>query len=328
MKRLAIRIALGLLIAIGLAGAGLWAWKPWAPPLQLAEPGDEGERVVAGQFVANYYPGPDEGRNPAILLLGGSEGGLGEAGREIAIALKQEGFAVLQLSYYRAPGQPRQLELVPIEAAFEGLDWLAAQDNIDPDRLALVGVSKGAELGLIVAADRPDLKAAVLAAPSSVTWTGLNWDRGGAGSRPSWTRAGEPMPALPYGPYDYKFGVVSVYSGGLANLDAHPETVIKAEDSAADLLLVCGESDSLWPSCDMARRIVSRAEAAGKSGVTVLAYPDAGHAVFGTPIDPGHPNIDRLAGLGGTTEGNLAAREDSWEKMIEFLKARLAAKQG
>ena len=87
--------------------------------------------------------------------------------------------------------------------------------------------------------------------------------------------------------------------------------------SRAAVLLVCGQSDSLWPACPMAAMLKAR-----DPRVTVFAYPDAGHSVFGPPLDD-PTKLGPLAALGGTGTGNNAARTDGWPKVIAFLKGAL-----
>ncbi len=53
-----------------------------------------------------------------------------------------------------------------------------------------------------------------------------------------------------------------------------------------------------------------------------MAYPEAGHAAFGVPIDPARAK-PAIASMGGTVAGNLAARADSWPKVLVALDAAL-----
>ena len=88
--------------------------------------------------------------------------------------------------------------------------------------------------------------------------------------------------------------------------------------------MVCGEQDRLWPSCAMARAIAARLAAARyRYSVTLLAYPDAGHLAFGPPLDPDAPGVTKIASLGGTMRGNLAARADGWPKILAALATAL-----
>ena len=50
-----------------------------------------------------------------------------------------------------APGKPAKLKNIPLEDFARGLDWLKKQPGVDASRLGIVGYSKGAEAGLLVA---------------------------------------------------------------------------------------------------------------------------------------------------------------------------------
>lgn len=65
----------------------------------------------------------------------------------------------------------------------------------------------------------------------------------------------------------------------------------------------------------MARQIEQRVTCAN-----LARHADAGHAVFGLPMALDDP---RLTAQGGTPKGAAAARADSWQKAIAFLKANL-----
>ena len=62
----------------------------------------------------------------------------------------------------------------------------------------------------------------------------------------------------------------------------------------------------------------------GGPPVQVLAYADAGHLVFGPPIGPEEPFYERLGMLGGSVEGNAAARADGWPRVVAFLQETTA----
>jgi dienelactone hydrolase len=319
-----------VLVLIGLAVAGvaaLWILNPFAPPVVVADPGPTGRRITDNGLLANYYPAKGEGKHPGILMLGGSEGGLGPGVGRMALALQERGFAVLHVSYYRAPGQPPRLELVPLETFDRAIAWLKAQPEIDAERLAIVGGSKGAEAVLIVATRHPDLKAVVAGMPSSAAWQGLDWNFVDMIINPpngSWSLGGTPIPFLPYGqPKNFEGGAMAVYAAGLENLAQHPDAIIPIEKTRAPVLLICGKMDALWPACPMAEQVKARADANGGPTVTILAYDNAGHGVLGLPVEKSNPNYDRLDSLGGTDDGNNAARTDGWPKLVAHLEAAL-----
>lgn len=313
-----------VLVVAAVAGVALLVLRPWAPEIVVAEPGPGGERVTEDGMVANWYPATGGGRQPAVLVAGGSEGGIHPALDRQAVALHQEGYNVLAVSYFGAEGQPQAVDALPLEAFTDALAWLRQQPEVDPGRLAFIGSSKGAEAALLTASTDPELRAVVGYAPSNVAWAG--WDAGAPwrffsiGS--SWSRGGEPVPYLPYQADDFRGGdLVALYSASLATLPEHPEAAIPVEDAQASLLLVCGQEDTMWPSCQMAEAVKERAEANGGPPVTVLSYPDAGHLVSGPPVQRGS-DVD-LTAFGGTQAGTEAALADGWPQVLQFLQTNL-----
>jgi uncharacterized protein len=282
------------------------------PPVQVAEPGKTGRRVTDDGLLANYYPaGP---KSPGALVLGGSEGGLAGGGSRIAELLQADGFSALHLSYFRAPGQNPKLEMIPVEYFAKALQWMGRQPEVDGTRLAIIGVSRGAEAALLVATRRPELKAVVAAVPSSVIWAGVSWEDM-TFPQHAWSEAGKPLPSMPNN---------ENFTAALDKLAERPGVIIPVERIAGRVLLVCGEADTLWPGCPMARQVEARARNHKRPPVTVLAYANAGHLAFGPPLADNDPRVKSLAAMGGTPEGNNAARADGWEKTKQFLRQQLA----
>src|ERR1700712_843342 len=85
--------------------------------------------VAEHGLVGDLYVSPMVGtrRLPAIIELGGSEGGIGTGAAADAKALASHGYVVLQLAYFDAPGLQKELGLVPIEYFGTAIAWLGAQ---------------------------------------------------------------------------------------------------------------------------------------------------------------------------------------------------------
>lgn len=316
---------LGLLAVLVIGGGILWYLKPWQPPIEVAEPGPTGQRIAENGLLANYFAGVGEGPRPAILLLGGSEGGIGAAVKNRSIELQKMGYSVLNISYFRAPGQNEKLELIPLEYFDTALAWLKSREGVDPKRIAVWGGSKGAEAALVIASRHPELRAVVAGMPSNVVWAGVDWNFGHTDS--SWSKNGKPVPHLPYAEFVWDEDVAAMYRNSLKNLSQYPDAVIKIERAHAPILLICGEKDTLWPSCDMARAVEARAKKFGQPDITLLAYKDAGHGVAGKPRNSSEPSYERLGSMGGSPDGNNEARKDNWPKTLAFLKKHLAPEE-
>lgn len=311
----------GLVMLFILAAVAVWIWAPWVPPIVVTPPGVEGRRVNDGALLGNYYPGRGGGKRPALLVLGGSEGGIGSGITKISKDLARQGITVFNVSYFRAPGQPNKLEEIPLETFDRAIQWMRMQPEVAADRIGLLGGSKGAEAALLIATRHPELRAVVATMPSSVVWAGVNW-KTFISHKSSWSLGGKPLDYLPLASFDRKT-ISSVYRGVIAASDAREQAAIPIERIAAPVLLICGENDAMWPSCPMARQVEARAGRSGHPKVTVLVYPNAGHAVFGAPVSPQRLAKSHLDSLGGTNVGNNAARADSWRQTIGFLRKTL-----
>jgi len=284
---------------------------PTPPTLELRDAG-----LVADYFAAD----PATASAGAIIVLGGSEGGLGGS-RNLARRLAAAGFDAIAVSYFGEPGQSSRLDQIPIEPVARAREWLEARPG-PGEAIAVVGVSKGGELALLTASRDPAIKAVVAAVPSHVVWQGIDMQGGMTGS--SWTAGGVP---LPYVPYDLSHGFISVHALYAGSLNSAPvEAEIPVEQIVGPILLVSGQADTLWPSTEMANRIERRVRAHGfPHAVTHLAYADAGHAVFGAPVRTDTPGLERVLSVGGTIDGLVAARADGWPRVLAFLKDALAA---
>lgn len=309
-----------------LAAICIFSWHSAAlsqnrPAVPMAPAGETGRRISDDGLIGNYFPGSPGG--PAVLLLGGSVGGLSPEMNRGAIELQKEGFTTLHLSYFRAPGQSARLELIPLEYFDSALRWLRQQPEVDPERVAILGGSKGAEAALLVATRDPRLRAVLAPLPSSVVWPGLGETGSSAGVASSWSADGKPLPHLPHRPYDAGLGgtMADNFAASLKSSATHPEAAIEVEKIRGAVFLVCGEADQISPSCPMARQIEQRLRERKRPAAVLLAYEGAGHTAFGVPVPDGDA---RLGNGGGTPQRNNAARADSWPRAVAFLKANLA----
>ncbi len=98
----------------------------------------------------------------------------------------------------------------------------------------------------------------------------------------TYTLAGRPLPYLPYGWTGSFVSIFALYNDGLKAVDRHPDAVIAAEQINGPVMLICGNADTLWPSCSMSEQVAARLKSKGfRRPVQLLEYPDAGHAAFG-----------------------------------------------
>jgi dienelactone hydrolase len=320
------RVALGAGILVLLAAAG-FAWMINRPRTCAIEaPGRTGQRVAgSGQF-ANYFPAATGRRGPAVLVIGGSEGGLSREAKREALDLQAAGFSVLQVAYHCAPGVQNSLIRVPLETFDRALDWLKRRPEVDPNALGVVGYSKGAEAALLVASRRPDVRAVAPGMPSSVAWDGAGpLALVLKGARSSWTANGKDVRSLPYGSMRSDRGdTYGLHANGLKAFAKHRDAAIPVGEIKGSILLVCGDLDAVWPACEMAGQIVAERARQGRRPPVLLRYPRAGHGVFGVPYPPADKGARMWGTMGGSAISNSDARRDGWPKVVGFLRQALA----
>jgi dienelactone hydrolase len=277
-------------------------------------------------LVATWFAPADGASAPALLVLGGSEGGK-QTSTRMAAGLHAQGYATLALAYFDDEGLPAQLQSIPLEYFTRALDWLSRQPGVDAARIGVIGGSKGAEAALLLASRDRRVRAVVASTPTDHAWQSVDWN--GWSDTPSWTERGAPVAYLRYAPFDMAAGLRAMYDRSVADATAQQRAAarIPVEHSAAAFLLIAGEDDALWGAGEAGARIAATLAAAGHPReVQVLRYPDAGHVVFiGRDLAADDPVMARILPMGGTREGVVAAINDSWPKTLDFLARNLGA---
>lgn len=308
-----------------------------APAATFAAPGEHSAptEIAVGEAIpyAFFLKPAGSGPFPAIVLLGGSEGGDWFA-RNQARTLLAEGYAVLGLPYYapaypgmpsKMPELPQAFASIPLEKLAQARDWLAARADVRPGALGVLGVSKGAEFALAGTSRFAGFAAVVAIVPSDVIWEG--W---GAGIKPgepsSFSWAGKPLPFVPYLGMEAEFAKFGTGerpnlrkpqdAGRAANPDRVPAARIAVEKIEAPVLVAGGDKDEVWASGPMARTIAEVRQKAGGLETVALIFPDAGHMLSGTGEQSTNPAFQ-------FSDSDLAAQRQVWQATRDFLARHL-----
>jgi hypothetical protein len=227
--------------------------------------------------------------------------------------LATNGWPVLAVAYFKEKGLPQSLLMIPLEYFDAPLTWMQHNTNNRSGGVVVMGVSKGAELALLLASKRPQIRAVIAVAPSSVVWTGMRESGWPADFHSSWSFHGKPVPYLPL---DYsrafdandRLAALKLFKTALEQKAAVKNASIRVEKIAGPILLLSGKADELWPSAQMADAICERLRIKHCRFTWENAeYPDAGHW------------FDETSKLGGTPESNRKAGADARLKILSFL---------
>lgn len=269
---------------------------------------------VARQGFYGLYcaPAPFAGRRPAVLVFGGSEGGLATAPE--AELLASSGYPALALAYFDEPGLPSALDRIPLEYFVRAIRWLDGRPGVNAGQLAVFGDSRGSEAALLLGAYFPRLVHAVIAgSPSSVINSAVSLTHRVPLTDPAWTLDGKPLPAaIPYG----------------AVPPSNPDSIIPVQLIKGPVLLLVGADDLLWPSQQYAREIMARLDTYHDRYLhQELLAPGAGHLTGSAfPYEVGPTTYSTAAGvldLGGTSFADSVAETSAWQDILALLR-RLA----
>jgi dienelactone hydrolase len=311
--------AIPVLLAAMLSGIAGPASRAAAAPAPVAT-----EIETPAISATLYYPAGSAQKRPAILVLGGSDGGRAWAS-EMARSLADGGYVALALTYFGGTGDElsQQLVAVPVERLRAGLDRLTLDPRVDTDRIGVIGFSKGAEAALLLASIDRRIAAVVAASPSDRLWQGI--DRRGGAPASSWSIAGAPLSYVPFALCDHCSALVDLYRHSRDR--AAPDMGrIDVEDFRGALLMLVSEADKIWPSAQMARALEQALIVRPSSaGVAIHQFPDAGHFLLHGNV----PTAEGAAGLaafgGGTAAGLIAAHPETRLVVSKFLESALGS---
>ena len=268
---------------------------------------------------------PREANNvPVVITLTGSNGGVG---KKRAALLASNGIPTFALGYFRAEGLPKSLCEIPLEYFEKAFAFVDQHPRLN-GKISLYGVSRGAELSLLLGSVFPDrFEKIVAGVPSSRVYGAIN--------RPfkdAWTyknKAVIPRAPVPKTPLKLGKGLAisralrtaDFLAAGKKNTKKWASARIPVEKFQGDILLISGGKDQLWPSGLFAHEIF---ETKRQSATVWKHYELAGHGI-GIPFYPAStlarlPMLVFYFDLGGTPMENDLASRSSWMIIKEFLQ--------
>lgn len=260
---------------------------------------------LTGLLHGTLFTPPGDGPHPALLVVGGSEGGTPE---RKAAWLASHGYAALALAYFHAPGLPPLLANIPLEYFGKALSWMMERREIDGKNIGVLGTSRGGELALLLGSLYPQIHEVVAYVPANVRVMACCGET--VREESAWTLKGRP--------------IASTLPRRGERTD--PASEIAVEFIHGPVLLISGGDDGVWDSRGMAIAVMNRVKRAHFAfPAEHLSYDHAGHRVGLPEIIPTytgevrHPVSGQETRFGGTPEGDAASSADAGPKVLDFL---------
>ena len=227
-------------------------------------------------FDADYFAAMSNDKY-GVIVLTGSDGGKSQY---TANRIATMGFHVLSLAYFDKNGSgkvPEALKMIPLEYFEAPKKWLTALEGTRNDGVILYGLSKGAELALVLASYDSDYKGVIALAPSNVVWQAPREPPGEMSS--SWSRQSKGLPFVPYMSQAKKeeLGFTNLHEASLTNETAVKNALINVENIQSPILLLSGTADKAWPATSMGEKICARVNAIKTTSCKHVVYQEGDH---------------------------------------------------
>lgn len=203
----------------------------------------------------------EENNQPLIVGLGGSEGGnawSSDYWKNTRDQFLKKGYAFLAIGYFGAKGTPEILDKIEIENVYNAIKTAAENKQVNKNKIAIIGGSRGADLALLLGSYYPEIKSVVSIVGSNVTFPGHTEHF----SSSSWTYQNEQLPFVPVNeeavPFLLKRDLRGTFETMLKDTVAVGKAAIKVENINGPILFLSATKDEICPSTPMAEMMVER----------------------------------------------------------------------
>lgn len=251
LRRALIAVVVGVLLLVLYSSYIVWSFDTETLPPRYGQ--------VDEQFFppAETYVDP----RPLLVLLGGAEGGNAWASNRWMHqrdSFRSKGYALLALGYFGLPHTPENLDRISLEGVHEAIIRAATHPRVNPDCIAVIGGSRGAELALLLGSTYPDIGAVVGIVPPSSVFVGQT----DAMLTSAFSFNGEPVPFVPMSWSATTNLLIGDVGGAMRKLfrdqTAMEAAAIAVERINGPILLVSATEDEMWPSQEMAQLVMQR----------------------------------------------------------------------
>ncbi|XP_078089464.1 acyl-coenzyme A thioesterase 1-like [Mustelus asterias] len=272
--------------------------------------------VREGRVRGTLFIPPGTGPFPGIIDLYGSVGGMVE---HRASLLANHGFLTLALGYFGFDDLPNDFNNLDLEYFEEAVNFLGQHPKVLGPGIGAIGISKGGDLVLSMAAFLPHVIAVVsIGGCNANTLGNLHYKN-------------ITLPGLSVSIDRIKFlesTLVDISEVMHNPMDgANNDCIIPIEKAEGHFLFVVGEDDKNWKTPLYAQQAIEKLKENGKENYELITYPEAGHLLEPSYFPFCYASVHRLVGQpvvwGGEMKPHALAQLDLWPKIQTFLRKHL-----
>ncbi|XP_018422285.1 PREDICTED: acyl-coenzyme A amino acid N-acyltransferase 1-like [Nanorana parkeri] len=269
-------------------------------------------QIHEGRVRGTIFSPTGEGAYPGIIDMFGGGGGLAEYRASL---LASRGFVVFALAYFGYEDLPRSFQKLELEYFEEATDLLLKHPKVAGPQLGVLGVSKGAEIALLLASYLPKIGATVSINGTSNVYGSTIYHKGKV--------------IIDGTPYKQEKMVITKegFMSTIGLYEPRADSLILVERAAGEILFLAGGADQYYNSQKFALFPFYRLKRNAKTKSKMITYPGAGHLIE----PPGFPfaYASHLRGqnmpllYGGEMIPHCQAEESIWKEIQAFFREHL-----
>lgn len=198
---------------------------------------------------------------PLIVGLGGSEGGnawSSDYWKNTRDQFIEKGYAFLALGYFGAKGTPDTLNKIAIEDVYNAIITATKNKQINKNKIAVIGGSRGADLALLLGSYYKQIKCVVSIVGSNAVFPGHT----NHFSTSCFTYQNKELPFVPVNeesvPFLMKMDLRGTFEAMLKDSVAVEKASIRVEKIKGAVLFLSATKDEICPSTPMAEMMMER----------------------------------------------------------------------
>jgi len=279
--------------------------------------------VREGRVRGTLFLPSGNGPHPVVITL---YGGIHRKHviEEKSAMLASHGIASFALAFFGVDDLPKRYSNLNIEYFEEAIDIIRAREDIANDGVGLLGISKGGDIALSMAAFLPHKIKAIVPMNGSVSSVG------GSTQYKDHVVEGCYFKEINEDTVNLMDDNVMDCLGLMHDPLEYPNTLIPFAKSPCDILWIAGDDDHNYESPYYAKLAEGLMKDAGKTNYSVICYPGLGHLIDLPYSPPAIASFHPLAPagvkiyMGGkNTQMHVQAQIDIWRKIIKFFKEKL-----